>query len=169
MGLYAAMRVLLVEQGPLENLFLYRLPPEQKEAVDVAYVPLSGVGAQRYLGLTPVMEGHPGVMHDGGVLWYHKGVQFRVRGEDPENPEPVEEAADSIRDVLVQYAGTSVFRAGEEIVRIDITTAPSYYGQDEQERVIAALTVEVWHRPALEVGFAFTDAFFQMTSMLPDI
>ena len=38
-------------------------------------------------------------------------------------------------------------KAGEEIVRCDITNAPSYYGQDEQERPIMALTVEVWHRP----------------------
>ena len=58
------------------------------------------------------------------------------------------EVADWVRDVLVQYAGTSVVKAGEEIVRIDITTAPHYYGQDEQERVIVALGVEIWHRPA---------------------
>ena len=86
--------------------------------------------------------------HDGGVLWHHTGVQFQVRGQDSEDPSPVAAAADSIRDVLIQFAGASVTKAGEEIVRIDLTTAPHYHGQDRQERPIAALTVEVWHRPA---------------------
>ena len=58
------------------------------------------------------------------------------------------EVADWIRDVLVQYAGTSVFKAGEELIRIDLTTSPYFYRQDEQERVISAVGFEVWHRPA---------------------
>ena len=145
--LYDALRVLLVDEGPLENLFLDRLPPGQTAEVDVAHIRQGGGAPQRYLGLTPVMDGPTGVMHDGGVLWNETTVQFRVRGEDPENPEPVEEAADSIRDVLIQYAGTSVVKADEEIIRCELTASPYFYGQDEQERVIAALTVEVWHRP----------------------
>ena len=58
------------------------------------------------------MDGPAGVMHDGGVLWHETNVQFQARSE---SPEAVEEVADSIRDVLIQYAGTSVFKAGEEI------------------------------------------------------
>ena len=140
--------MLLVDEGPLENLYLFRLPAGQTGPVDVACVPLSGVGAQRYLGSSPVANGEPGIEHDGGVLWYHTGVQFQVRGEDPEDPVAVMQKADSVRNMLVQFAGGSVFKAGEEIVRIDITTSPNYFGQDEQERPIAALTVEVWHRPS---------------------
>ena len=49
------------------------------------------------------------------------------------------EAADSIRDVLIQYAGTSVVKAGEEIIRCDLTTSPYFHRQDEQERVISAV------------------------------
>ena len=141
MSLYAAMKVILAREG---NLYLYRLPPEQVAAIDVAYVPLSGVGAQRYLGSEPVANG----LHDGGILWYHKGVQFQVRGRDPEDPEKVEEAADRVRDLLIQFAGTSVIVADEEIVRVDLTSESAYYDQDEQERPIAALTAEIWHRPS---------------------
>ena len=147
MSLYAALKVILVAEGPLENLFLYRLPPEQTAAADVAYVPLSGVGAQRYLGSSPVTGGPPGVTHDGGVLWFHVGAQFQVRGESAGDPVAVMLMADSVRDVLIQFAGASVVKSGEEVVRCDITTAPYYFGQDSQERPIAALTVEVWHRP----------------------
>ena len=146
--LYDAMRTILVDEGPLENLYAYRLPPEQTAAVDVAYFPQGGAAPERYFGSEPVADGPPGVTHDGGVLWHHTGVQFQVRGEDSEDPSPVAAAADSIRDVLIQFAGASVTKAGEEIVRIDLTTAPHYHGQDRQERPIAALTVEVWHRPA---------------------
>ena len=146
--LFDALRALLViPQGPLENLYHLRLPAEQTKPIDVAFVPLSGVGATRYLGSSPVANGGPGIEHDGGVLWYHTGVQIQLRGGDPADPGPVAQAADWIRDVLVQYAGDSVFKAGEEIVRIDITTSPNFYGQDEQERPIMALTIEIWHRP----------------------
>ena len=147
MSLYAALETILVDEGPLENLYLFRLPAGQTEAVDVAYVPLSGVGAQRYLGSEPVVDGPPGVEHDGGISWFHTGAQFQVRGEDPEDPLAVMQVADSVRDVMVQFAGASVTKNDEEIVRIDLTTAPHYYGQDEQERPVAALTVEIWHRP----------------------
>ena len=99
---------------------------------------------QRYLGSEPVMDGPAGVMHDGGVLWHVTNVQFQVRSEAPET---VMDVADSIRDVLVQYAGTSVVRADEELIRCDVTASPHYYGQDEQERVILAVGFEVWHRP----------------------
>ena len=36
MALYDAMRTLLVDEGPLETLYLYRLPAEQTAEVDVA-------------------------------------------------------------------------------------------------------------------------------------
>ncbi len=116
--------------------------------VDVAFVPLSGVGAQRYLGSSPVVDGPLGVTSDGGVLWFHSGVQFQVRGEDPEDPSPVVQMADQVRDVLVQFAGGSVVKAHEELVRVDITMSPHFFGQDEQERPIAAMVTEIWHRPA---------------------
>ena len=145
--LYAAMRTLLVDEGPLENLFSSRLPPEQTAAVDAACILQGGSGAERYLGSEPVVDGPPGVTHDGGVLWFKTAVQFQVRGEDPEDSGPAAQAADWIRDLLIQYAGEPIVRAGE-IVRCDITRAPSYFGQDEQERVILAVGFEVWHRPA---------------------
>ena len=69
MALYNAMKELLVLEGPLENLFSSRLPPEQTAAVDVAHIRQGGGAGQRYLGSTPVMDGPAGVMHDGGVLW----------------------------------------------------------------------------------------------------
>ena len=151
--LYRAMREILVEDGPLDGLFLYRLPPEQRHDVDVAHRPISGIGAQRSFGSRRVYtdsyeapDGGPA--HDGGLQWYHTGVQFQCRGRNPDDPETVEAAANLIRDVLIQYAGTPVVKAGEEIVRCEIATAPRYYGQDDQERVIASLQVEVWHRPA---------------------
>ena len=149
MTLYDAMHAILVDERsggeiPLENLYLYQLPPEQTKPVDVAHIPLSGVGTQRYLGSSPVVNAPERVDHDGGVLWHHTGVQFQVRGDDPL---AVMRVADWIRDVLVQYAGTSVVRGGEEIIRCEITVAPTYFGQDEQERPITTLTVEVWHRP----------------------
>ena len=145
MTLYAAMREILVEEGPLENLYADRLPPEQTAAVDVAHIPQGGTSPQRYLGSSPVIGGPLGVEHDGGILWHLTNVQFRARSESAET---VMEVADWVRDVLVQYAGTSVVKAGEEIIRCDITTAPHYYGQDEQERIVLALTVEVWHNRA---------------------
>ena len=146
MSLYAAMKVILAREGAL-YLYAYQLPPEQVGVVDVAFIPQGGASPQRYLGSEPVADGPPGVAHDGGVFWFKTNVQFQVRGEDPGDPEPVEAAADWIRDLLIQYAGTSVFRAGEEIVRCDITAAPHYFGQDEQERPILAVGFEVWHQP----------------------
>ena len=55
---------------------------------------------------------------------------------------------DSIRDLLIQYAGDPIVRAGEELIRCDVTASPHYFGQDEQERIILAVGFEVWHRPA---------------------
>ena len=143
--LYDALRVLLVDEGPLENLYASRLPPEQTAEVDVAYVPQGGGNPQRYLGSEPVMDGPAGVMHDGGVLWNETTVQFQARSE---SPEAVADVADCIRDVLIQYAGTSVVKSGVELIRIDLTTSPHFYRQDEQERVISAVGFEVWHRPS---------------------
>ena len=112
-----------------------------------AHVPRSGTGAERALGSEPVSNGPEGVTHDGGVLWHHTGVQFLVRGKDPDNPEPAVEAADGIRDVLAQYNGDTVTKAGEDIVRCDISTATNYLEQDDLGRVIVSLTIEVFHRP----------------------
>ena len=148
MSLYAALAEILVDEGPLDALHVLRLPAGQVGPVDVAYVPQGGAGSERYLGSAPVVDGPPGVTHDGGVLWHRTTVQFQVRGDDPADPSQVAAVADSIRDVLIQYAGETVTKAGEEIVRCDIGVAPAYYGQDEQERPVASLTVEVWHRPA---------------------
>ena len=148
--LYDALHELLVlPSGPLDNLYFFRLPDEATAEVDVAYIPISGVGATRAFGSQPVQGGPVGVTHDGGVQYYHTGVQFQIRARDPANPRPAMQAGNDIRDVLVQYAGTEVVVAGELIVRCDVTTAPSFYEQDNLERAIAALTVEVWHRTAL--------------------
>ena len=68
--LYDALRVLLVEEGPLENLFSSRLPAEQVGVpVDTAFT-FRKVGAilRGTWAATPVMDGPAGVMHDGGVL-----------------------------------------------------------------------------------------------------
>ena len=140
--LYDAMRVLLVAEGPLENLFSSRLPAEQVGVVDVAHIRQGGGSPQRYLGSEPVMDGPTGAEHDGGLLWHISTVQFQARSE---SPELVMEVADSIRDLLVQFAGDPIVRAGEEIIRCDVTASPHYYGQDEQERVILAVGFEVWH------------------------
>ena len=42
MSLYAALEVILVEEGPLDALFALRLPAGQVGRVDVAYVPQGG-------------------------------------------------------------------------------------------------------------------------------
>ena len=146
--LYDALREILVTDGPLENLYLNELPDEQTADVDVAAVPLSGIGATRALGSQPVVGGPRGVEHDGGVLWWHTGVQLQARGRDRNDPRPVAVAADAIRDVLAQFAGEPVEHAGERIVRCEVSVPPAYYGQDERRRPIMALTVECWHRPA---------------------
>lgn len=143
--LYEAMYELLVTEGPLLNLYADRLPAEQTAEVDVAHIPQGGGSPQRYLGSEPVVGGAPGVEHDGGVLWNKTNVQFQARSE---SPEAVMEVADRVRDVLIQYRGTSVFKAGVEIIRCELTAVPHYYQQDEQERVIMAVGFEVWHRPA---------------------
>ena len=89
------------------------------------------------------MDGPTGAEHDGGVLWHVATVQFQARSE---SPELVMEVADSIRDLLIQFAGDPVVKSGEEVIRIDLTASPHFYGQDEQERVILAVGFEVWHR-----------------------
>ena len=159
---YALHRILVTPDGPLPNLFALQLPDETTDPgdVDVAFVPVSGTGPTRQLGSRPVTDapysGPGGIAaHDGGVAWYHDGVQFEVRGWDGADPDSVEramEVADQIRDTLVQYAGTPVIVEGEEIVRCEITSGPSYIGQDERERNIMLLIVEVWHNPGLDRG-----------------
>ena len=70
MSLYAALAEILVDEGPLDALHVLRLPAGQVGPVDVAYVPQGGAGSERYLGSAPVVDGPPGVTHDGGVLWH---------------------------------------------------------------------------------------------------
>ena len=60
MSLYAALETILVSEGPLENLFSYRLPPEQTGVVDVAFIPQGGGNPERYFGSEPVVDGPPG-------------------------------------------------------------------------------------------------------------
>ena len=161
MGLYDAMHTILVDEGPLDNLFLDRLPPKQTADVETAFVQLSGTGAERAFGKQNVIGAPEGVTHDGGVLWWHSGVQFQVRGHDPDAPGPVAVAADAIRDVLAQYAGEEIVKNGEKIVRCEVSNPPAYYGQDRRGRSIRALTVEVWHRPDYVAAAlrAFTPGF----------
>ena len=147
--------------GFLDALFLYRLPAEQCHEVDVAFKPVSGIGATRAFGsrevedITPLPGGGE-TAHDGGVQWYHSGIQFQLRGRDTGETGTLKVAstADQIRDMLIQVAGEPVIVRwggegvkGEEIVRCDISTAPRFYRQDRRERVIASLQVEAWHRP----------------------
>jgi len=145
--LYDALATLLVIEGPLENLYLAALPPAQVNPVDVAMVPVSGVGPTRAFGSKPVAGGPDGVTHDGGVQHWHTGLLFQVRAEDPAMPLPAFRVADNIRDVLAQYTGEEVIKAGERIVRCDVSS-PYYIGQDDQERTVAGLRAEVWHRRA---------------------
>ena len=83
--LYDAMRVLLVDEGPLENLYSSRLPPEQTAPEDTAFIKQGGGNPQRYLGSTPVMDGPAGVMRRSGEFCGTvTNVQFQVRSEAPE-------------------------------------------------------------------------------------
>ena len=49
--LYAAMRTLLVDEGPLENLFSSRLPPEQTAAAGRGLHSARRIGCRAVLGL----------------------------------------------------------------------------------------------------------------------
>ena len=145
MALYEAVRVLLVDEGPLLNLYADRLPPEQTDEVDTVFIRQGGGPPQRYLGSSPIANGAPGVTHDGGILWHVANVQFQLRSVDAE---VVMEVADRVRDLLIQFSGGSLIRAGEEAIRVDLTASPHFFKQDEKERVILALGVEIWHRTA---------------------
>ena len=156
--LYHAMREILIDDGPLDDLYLARLPPEQAGDVDVAMIPLSGVGATRSYGSRPV-TGRRGLTHDGGVQWYHTGVQMQFRGGDPDHPVPVAELADDVRDIMAQFAPGSYDFSDERLVRVDVATSPHFYEQDEDDRLIMALGLEVWHRPLLGPGPGFSLGF----------
>ena len=158
--LYNALHEILVDGGTLDSLYLFRLPPEQVADVDVAFIPLSGVGATRSYGSAPV-TGKVGVTHDGGVQWYHTGVQIQFRGRDPDTVVPIMELADCVRDVLVQFAPGVYDYRDETIVRVDVTNSPSFYEQDERDRLVAGLGLEVWHRPLRgpAAGRAHTSGF----------
>ena len=144
--LYDALAVLLVTEGPLESLYLGAQPPEQVHPVDVVMVPNSGVPPVRVFGSKPVKDGPDGVTHDGGVDQWHTGLLFQFRGADPDAAIPIFRTATAVRDVLAQYTGTEVTKAGETIVRCSVSS-PYYYGQDDRERPVAGLRAEVWHRP----------------------
>lgn len=161
--------------GPLDNLFLLRLPTEPCDEVDAAFVPLSGTGPTRAFGKEDIAEddagGVTGLEHDGGVLWNHTGVDIHVRPNTATDPRAAYTAAGKVRDVLAQYADPTAIAAilrlergqpeggdmvpladsrgliaGEYIARIDAPTPPVFYEQDARGRPICAVSVEVWSR-----------------------
>ena len=157
--LYEALRQLLVDEGPLANLFALRLPPRQVDAVDTAFVPLAGTGPQRTFGKRAVIGGPTGVTDDGGVAWYHSGVQLQMRARDPDEALAAYDMANEARDMLAQLTAPTS-RDMEEIIRVDITISPRFLSQDERGRVVISATYEVWHRPfRVMSGGAFTEAF----------
>lgn len=138
MGLYEALRELLIQETagdaqPIERVFLNRLPARQVAAdgVDVACVLLAGLGPTTSYGRKRVQ-------------WYHTGVRFDLRGCDPL---AVERSASQIRDVLVLIAGAPRVEEGERIMFVEVETSPYFAGQDDQERSLASLQVEVRHLP----------------------
>ena len=160
MGLYAAMRVALIERGPLDDLYLNALPAVQAapHGVDVAVTPISGSGATRYMGSAPVTSApykapDGGPAHDGGVLWHHTGLQIECRGWDDggDATEAALATADLVRDTLAQYR-SPVTLAGVEIQMIDITQSPAFFEIDDLGRQIMLGIYEVLHAPALDRG-----------------
>ena len=145
--LYEAMYELLVTEGPLLNVYADRLPAEQTAEVDVAHIPQGGGSPQRYLGSEPVVDGRPaaGVEHDGGVLWHVTNVQFQARSE---SAEAVMDVADRIRDVLVQYAGTSVFKGGEEIIATSPRPPTTSVKTNRSAPFSQWVSRCLWHKPA---------------------
>ena len=111
----------------------------------MVHISQGGPPPQRYLGSSPVMNGPVGVETDGGVLWNKSSIEYQCRSVDPLM---VMEVADWVRDLLVQFSGGSLIRGGEEVIRCDLTASPHYFGQDEQERIVMALSFEVWHKAA---------------------
>ena len=157
MGLYEAMESMVA--GAVPNLYLLRLPdvPTNSPGPDAAYIPIPGTGATRAFGSETLQpadsvdffspEGDD--PHDGGILWYHSGVQFQIRAAGNSDNQILEtvKAADDIRDALAQFAGTPIDLLGERIIRCEIVSSPTFYEQDEKGRPIMSLTVEVWHKP----------------------
>ena len=170
--LYQALVSILADHGPLSALYALELPIEQvnDDGVDVAFIPISGVGATTALGSTPVANAPfdapgGGAGHDGGVLWWHTGVQFQIRAADGFDGDSRIEAmriADIIRDTLSQYRGEPAVVDSETIYWAEVTGVPSYLEQDELGRDIIALTVEVWHKttsypPVVDYDFDAAD------------
>ena len=160
MAIYDALRgILLKPQGPLSNLYALRLPTQQTDTdgVDVAYIPLGGLGSERTFGsqaLTGAAFRAPGggAANDGGVAWWHQGAMFEVRGWDEGESAVVAcmAGAAQIRDCLVQYAGTPVTVAGTQIVRCEISSGPDYGYQDNLERPVVQVTAEIWYFDGLD-------------------
>ena len=157
-GLFGALKTILVDEGPLVQMHEHRLPPTQVYDVDVAMIPASGIGGEFALGSRPIASDTAGVTTDAGLLWWHSGVQFQVRGRNPyDDPSGPMRVAEQIRDVLCQYRGEGVVKAGHEVVRIGVTDSPNVVwfrdrdlGQakrDARRRAEVYLGVEVWHRP----------------------
>lgn len=151
MALFDAVTEILVDSGPLDNLYLATLPPRQVGAVDTVMIPTGGA-LQRVLGSKP----RPGVSwrgpggtnpHDGGVAWDETAIVFVSRGRSWEDAQAPLAVSDAIRDVLAQFAGTAVVVAGVEIIRCDVQSA-GYFDQDERERPHTICHATVWHRPA---------------------
>ena len=161
----AVYDLLVAPNGPLDNLFLLRLPDRDTSAdVDVAFVPVAGIGPERAFGKTDYTDsGIAGLDHDGGVLWNHSGVQFHFRAANERQVDVVVRTADTIRDILNQYTGGAATESlsdgsgslpdgtartgpGERIYRVEVTGAPVFYEQDDRGRAIMALTADFWHK-----------------------
>ena len=69
MSLYAALAEILVDEGPLDALYVLRLPAGQVGPVDVAYVPQGGAGSERYLGFGQDEQERP-IFAVGFEVWH---------------------------------------------------------------------------------------------------
>ena len=155
MGLYEAVHDILVTRGPLDAMYLERLPAEQVGDIDVAFVPSSGIGEKRTYGRHEIpgasWRAPDGNAHDGGVYWIHTGVDLQLRCRDGADPAMMKSRirmGEEVAAVLMQYKGSPVVVQGETIVRCELTASPYFYEQDDRGRPIGAMTFEVWHRPA---------------------
>lgn len=79
--LYDGLYDRLVRRGVVSNLAWGRLPEKQGlDVVQIAVKPLTGLGATKYLGSTPIHDPErPYLSHDSGVLWFHTGLLFEAR------------------------------------------------------------------------------------------
>ena len=159
--IYDALHALLTgPNGPLDALYLSRLPDRQvatgPDGVDVAVTTTSGLGPRRYLGERPLTGVQAfrsptgGPPTDGGVLWWHVGVEFTLRGSDDASASAaraVIETGERLRAFLSQFAGP-VDAGGETIQRIEVQDGPHELPGEARRRSMALLLAEVWHAPS---------------------